>query len=74
MFIPEGTNADCGGFQCCRADSGPPTDPANAAGYWGALGTCDIPVVQFICYFFPNIIRELSNNLSSLSVQTLMFQ
>jgi len=40
----EGSWAQCGGYQCCRADSGAPPDESQAAGYWGTLATCDIPV------------------------------
>ena len=42
----EGSWAECGGYQCCRSDSGAPPDQSQAAGYWGTLATCDIPAVM----------------------------
>ncbi len=29
---------------CCRSESGAPNKSEDAAGYWGSLGSCDIPV------------------------------
>jgi sphingomyelin phosphodiesterase len=37
-----GADAQCGGFLCCRASNGFPSDPSRQAGPWGAY-QCDIP-------------------------------
>lgn len=37
-----GANANCGGFLCCRATNGFPSDPKSQAGPWGAY-QCDLP-------------------------------
>ena len=35
MYTP-GTNANCNMPLCCRPENGIPTNPEDAAGYWGA--------------------------------------
>jgi len=40
-YTPGNTNK-CGKTTCCRADSGPPRHPSEAAGKWGDY-LCDIP-------------------------------
>jgi len=30
---------------CCRASSGDPATPEDAAGYWGTVAACDLPEV-----------------------------
>jgi len=37
-----GSDSQCGGFLCCRASNGFPSDPKRQAGPWGAYN-CDIP-------------------------------
>ena len=38
-----GYSTKCDITLCCRVINGLPTDPADAAGYWGHMGGCDIP-------------------------------
>lgn len=38
-----GNSNDCGRVICCRADSGYPKNPSQAAGYWGDY-LCDLPL------------------------------
>ncbi len=40
----EGSNAHCNEPLCCR--EGPVSDASKAAGYWGALSQCDLPMVK----------------------------
>ena len=44
QFYEIGSDAHCGQLICCRKESGAPKTPADAAGYWGSVGDCDIPV------------------------------
>jgi len=53
----EGSWAQCGGYQCCRADSGAPPNASQAAGYWGTLATCDIPARTY-----DQFLKFVSNN------------
>eukprot|EP00344_Euplotes_crassus_P003509 CAMPEP_0197000176 /NCGR_PEP_ID=MMETSP1380-20130617/5180_1 /TAXON_ID=5936 /ORGANISM="Euplotes crassus, Strain CT5" /LENGTH=434 /DNA_ID=CAMNT_0042417371 /DNA_START=534 /DNA_END=1838 /DNA_ORIENTATION=+ len=41
----EGTNAQCNEPLCCRASSGKPKNPEDAAGKFGSLADCDLPPI-----------------------------
>jgi len=41
LYMP-GMNSNCDNFICCRAETGAPADPKDAAGIWGSY-KCDIP-------------------------------
>jgi len=36
---------------CCRNEFGKGTTEENSAGYWGALGPCDVPWVLFLLIY-----------------------
>ncbi len=39
-----GANKNCKNIICCRKENGIATDPENAAGPFGSVALCDIPV------------------------------
>lgn len=43
-FYKENSSANCGEPLCCRATSGKPSHPEDAAGYWGDYRYCDVPL------------------------------
>ncbi|KAK7075333.1 Sphingomyelin phosphodiesterase, partial [Halocaridina rubra] len=45
LLYNEGSAAVCGHPLCCRNAFGLPGPGEDAAGYWGALSNCDIPLV-----------------------------
>lgn len=51
-----GANKKCKAPMCCRIEDGMATDPADAAGPYGSMALCDIPVSTF--YLMGDLVKS----------------
>lgn len=59
-----GAKVDCADVLCCRKDSGMAVEGERAAGPFGAVGFCDIPV---------SVLEKMSKKINELQPDTLFW-
>jgi sphingomyelin phosphodiesterase len=59
-----GSNMKCNNVLCCRIENGMATDPALAAGPYGSIAFCDVPV---------SVLEKMSDKVNELAPDTLFW-
>lgn len=59
-----GSNMDCRNVLCCREEDGMATDPSKAAGVYGSVAYCDVPV---------SVLDKMTEKVNQLAPDTLFW-